>query len=162
MILFCFRSDENRNCLFSAFSIVVSSDTRYADDLRILPSIELYLNSEFYPKHPSFVKVLNSHSGRFNNVDTLLALSLSSGALDSVKTRMEQVKEEALNICSLFIWSDFLLVLTLSSVCFCFAHCYYKNYDVMLKYKIMFNQLIKARQNLNSNSLMVELFHKLL
>ena len=76
MILFCFRSNENRNCLFSAFSIVVSSDTRYADDLWILPSIELYLNSEFYAKHPSFVKVLNSHSGMFNNVDTLVLLIL--------------------------------------------------------------------------------------
>ena len=74
MILFCFRSEENGNCLFSAFSIVMSGDNRYVDDLRILASIELYLNSEFYAKCPSFVKVMNSHSGVFNNVDTLLAL----------------------------------------------------------------------------------------
>ena len=107
----------------------MSGDNRYVDDLRILASIELYLNSEFYAKHPSFVKVMNSHSGVFNNVDTLLALSVSHGALDSGKTKMELVKEEALNICSPFKWSGLLCVLALSSVCLCFVHCYYKSYD---------------------------------
>ena len=71
--MFWFRSDENGNCLLSAFSIVMSGDNRYDDDLRILASIELYLNSEFDTKHSSFVKVINSHSGVFNNADTLLA-----------------------------------------------------------------------------------------
>ena len=47
LILFRFRSEENGNCLFLAFSIVMSGDKRYVDDLRILVSIELYLNSEF-------------------------------------------------------------------------------------------------------------------
>ena len=98
MILFCFRSEKNGNCLFSAFSIVMSGDNRYVDDLRILTSIELYLNSEFYTKHPSFVKVINSRSSLFNNVDTLLVLSNSHGAFDSGKTKMKLVKEEALNI----------------------------------------------------------------
>ena len=74
----------------------------YVDDLKILTSIELYLNSEFYVKHPSFVKVLNSHSGVFNNVDTLFALSVWHGPLDSRKAKMELVKEEALNICGIF------------------------------------------------------------
>ena len=152
MILFCFRSDKNRNCLFSAFSIVINGDNRYVDDLRILASIELYLNSEFYAKHPSFVKVMNSHSGVFNNVDTLLALSVSHGALDSGKTKMELVKEEALNICSLFKWSGFLCVLASSSVCLCFVHCYHKSFDAMLKYKIMFNQLSKPREFPSFNS----------
>ena len=126
MILLCFRSDENGNCPFSGFSIVMSGDIRYVDDLRILASIELYLNSELYAKHPSFVKVMNGHSGVLNNVNTLLALSVSHGALDSGKTKMELVKEEALNICCPFKWSGFLCVLALSSVCFCFVHCYYK------------------------------------
>ena len=85
--LFCFRSDENENCLFSAFSIVMSGDNRYVDDLRILACIELYLNSAFYGKHPSSVKVMNSYCGVFNNVNTLLAPSVSHGALDSGKTK---------------------------------------------------------------------------
>ena len=152
-ILFWFRSDENGNCLFSAFSVMMSRDNRYVDDLRILASIELYVNSEFYAKYPSYVKVMNSHSGVFNNVDTLLALSVSYGAaLDSGKTKMELVKEEALNICGPFKWSGFFCVLSLSSVCLCFVHCYYKSCDAMLKYKIMFNQLIKPREFSSFNS----------
>ena len=88
-------------------------DNRYVDDLTILTSIELYLNSEFYVKRPSFVKVMNSHCDVFNNVDTLLALSLSHSALESGKIKMELVKEEALNICSPFKRSVFF-------VCACF------------------------------------------
>ena len=65
----------------------MSGDNRHVDDLRILTFIELYLNSEFYAKYPSFVKVMNSHSGIFNNVDTLLALSVSHGALNFGKTK---------------------------------------------------------------------------
>ena len=69
-------------------------DNTNVDDLRILASIELYLNLEFYTKHPSFVKVMNIHSGVFDNVDTLLVLSsVSHSALDSGKTKMEPVKE---------------------------------------------------------------------
>ena len=95
--------------------------------------------SEFYAKHPSFVKVMSSHSGVFNNADTLLVLSVSHGAFHSGQTKMELVKEEALNICSPLKWSGFLCVLDLSSVCWCFVHGYYKSYDAMLKYKIVLN-----------------------
>ena len=113
----------------------------------------MYLNSEVYAKHQSFVKVVSCHSGVFNNADTLLALSISHSTLDSGKTKMELVKEQALNICSPFKWSYFLCVLALSSVCLCFGYCYYKNYDAILKYKIMLNQLIKPREfpSFNSN-----------
>ena len=65
---------------------------------------------------------------------------------------MELVKEEALNICSSFKGSGFFCVFSLSSVCLCFVHCYYKSYDAMLKYKIMFNQLIKPREFCSFNS----------
>ena len=75
---------------------------------------------------------------------TLLALSVSHGALDFGKTEKELMKEEALNICRPFKSSGFFHVLALSS--FFFVFCYYKSYDTMLKYKIMFNQLIKPRK----------------
>ena len=58
----CFRSDENGNLLYSAFFIVMNGDNRYVDDLKMLASIELYLNSVFYSKHPPFAKVMNSYS----------------------------------------------------------------------------------------------------
>ena len=50
---------------------MMSADNRYVDNLRILASFELYLYSEFYAKHPPFVKVMKSYFGVFNNVDTL-------------------------------------------------------------------------------------------
>ena len=59
---------------------------------------------------------MNSHSDVFNNVDTLSALSVSHGAFDFGKTEMELVKEEALNICSQFKWSDFFCKFTFFSV----------------------------------------------
>ena len=65
---------------------------------------------------------------------------------------MELVKEEALNICSPFKLSGFSCMLALSSVCLSFVYCYYKSYNAMLKYKIMFNQLIKAREFPSFNS----------
>ena len=81
------------------------------------------------------MKVTNNHSGVFNNVDTLLALSVSHGALGSGRTKMELKKEEPLVFCIPFKWLGFLCVLTLSSV-ICFVYSYYKSYDAMLKYKI--------------------------
>ena len=51
----------------------------------------------------------------------------------------------------------FLCVLALASVCLCFVHCYYKSYDAMLKYEIMFNQPIKPREFSSFNSETVHL-----
>ena len=61
-------------------------------------------------------------------------------------------KKHSIFVCSPFKWSDFLCVLALSSVCLCFAQCYYKSYDVMLKYKVMFNKLIKPGKFPSFNS----------
>ena len=44
---------------------------------------------------------MKSHSDVFNNIDTLLALSISHGALDSSKTKMELGKDQS------FKWSEF-------------------------------------------------------
>ena len=57
-----------------------------------------------------------------------------------------------IHLYSPFKWSGFLCVLSLSLVCLYFTHCYYKRYDAMLTYKVMFNQLIKPRQFLSFNS----------
>ena len=64
-------------------------DDRYVDDLRILTAMELYLNSEFYSKHPSFTSLISKHSRVFSCVDTILAISVSHNALDSNKTKRE-------------------------------------------------------------------------
>ena len=155
MILPYFTPDENEYFLFPGLLIIMSGERRHIDDLRILTFIELCLNSGFYAKHPSFLKVMNSHYGVFNNVITWIALSVSNGALVSSKTKMKLVKEETFNIWSPLKCSGLLAlycVLALSSVCLHFVHCYYKSYHAMLKHKIMFNQLIKPREFICFNS----------
>ena len=106
MFFFCFRCKVYGTCLVS-FSVAMSGNSRYTDDLSMILFTELYLNSEFYAKHPSFVKVMNSHSG---DSGTLLGFSFSSEALDSSKTKIVLVKEEALNICFLCINDQALCV----------------------------------------------------
>ena len=120
-------------------------DNRYVDDLRILTAIELYLNSEFYSKHPSFISLISKHSKVFSSIDTILAISVSHNALDSNKTKGELVQNEAINICTSFKWAGFLCVLGLASVCSSSVQCYYKNTGSMLRYKPKFSQLIKPR-----------------
>ena len=120
-------------------------DNRYVDNLRILTAIELYLNSEFYNKHPSFISLISKHSNVFSSIDTILTISVSHNALDSNKTKGELVQNEAINICTSFKWAKFLCVLGLESVCSSSVQCYYKSTGSILKYKFMFSQLIEPR-----------------
>ena len=108
-------------------------DNRYVDDLRILTAIELYLNSEFYSKHPSFISLISKYSKVFGSIDTKLAISVSHNALDSNKTKGGLVQSEAINICTSFKWAGFL------SVCSSSVQCYYKNSGSILKYKLTFH-----------------------
>ena len=120
---------------------LLCGDNRYVDDLRILTVIGLYLNSEFYSKHQSFISLINKHSKIFSSKDTLLAISLSHNDFDSNKTNANLVQNEAMNICTSFKWVRFFCVLDLASVCSSSVYCYYKNTGSILKYKIMFSQL---------------------
>ena len=120
-------------------------DNRYVDDLRILTAIELYLNSEFYSKHPSFISLISKHSKVFSSIDTILAISVLHNALDSNKTKEELVQNEAVNICTSFKWAAFLCVHGLASLCSSSVQCYYKKTGSILKYKLKFSQMIEPR-----------------
>ena len=91
----------------------MGGDNRYVDDLRILSAIELYLNSEFYRKHPSFISLVSKHSDVFSSINTILTISVSHNVLDSNKG--ELVQNEAL--CTSFKWAGFLCTFGLASVC---------------------------------------------
>ena len=67
-------------------------------DLRTLTAIELYLNSEAYSKHPSFISLISKHSKVFSSIDTILAISVSHNALDSNKTKGELIQNEAIYV----------------------------------------------------------------
>ena len=120
-------------------------DNRYVDDLRILTAIVLYLNSGFYSKHPSFISLISKHAKFFSSIYTILAISVSRNALDSNKTKGELVQNEAITTSTSFKWAGFFCVLGLASVCSSSVQCYYKSTGSLLKYKLMFGQLIELR-----------------
>ena len=119
-------------------------DNRYVDDLRILTAIELYLNSEFYSKHPSFISLISNHLKVFSSIDTILAISVSHNALYSNKTKGDLVQNEAKIYVRLLRGLDFYVSLVLhQSVqvqCNVIA-----NIGSILKYKLMFSQLVEPR-----------------
>ena len=73
------------------------------------------------------------------------AISVSHNALDSNKTKGELVQNEAINICTSFKWAGFLRVLGLASIYSSSVQCYCKSTGSILKYKLMFSQLIEPR-----------------
>ena len=131
--------------MFSSFCIATYGDNRYVDQLRILTAIELYLHSDFYSTHPCFYSLCETNSDIFDNIDSILAMSVSHDSLDSGKIKAELVKQEAMHICDAFKWSGFLCVLALASVCSSRVQCYYKNIGSLVKYRLIFSQLISPR-----------------
>ena len=114
-------------------------DNRYVDDLRVLTAIELYLNSEFYNKHPSFISLISKHSEVFSSIDTILATSVSHNALNSNKTKGELVQNEAISICTSFKWAEFLSLV---------LHQFLFKFTLMLLQKHWVN--IKVQTNVQS------------
>ena len=109
--VYLFRPQANGNCLFFTFSIAMCRDNRYVDGLIILTAIELYLNSEFYSKHPSFFSLISKHSKVFCSIDAILVISVSHNALDSNKTKGELVQNEIINVSISLKWVRLLLLL---------------------------------------------------
>ena len=111
------------NCLYSAISVRVAENDFLIYLLRTLTSLELFLNLEFYSKHPVLTDV-------YNNVKTVLeekfcshesVFELTRGLTDS-QTSINNMdlglllKKKAEKICKDKIWLSFLCVLALSSV----------------------------------------------
>ena len=123
-----------------------------------MTSLELFLNHEFYSKHPVLTDV-------YNNGKTVLGeklfcsfesvFELNRGLRDSQTSINNKdlgllVKKEAENICKDNIWSSFLCVLALSSVIcrpihLCYASCGFQ------KYQKMFNQKIYPRERCDNS-----------
>ena len=96
--------------------MVLVGDNALVNDLRVLTSIELYLNADFYSKHPCFEAAVNEHQEDFGrSLTNLLLLLVSFECLDSRLSGSELVKEAIVN-CHDKKWSSFLCILGLSSV----------------------------------------------
>ena len=119
-----FRSVTDGNCLYSAMSVRLVGHNSLIHLLRILTSLELFLNHEFYPKHPVLTNVYNKgktvlREKLFCSFESVF--ELATGLRDSQTSINNKdlgllAKKEDESICKDNIWSSFLCVLASSSV----------------------------------------------
>lgn len=108
-------SDVSGNCLYSSFSLHLVGNNSLVGKLRLLTSIELYLNADFYSNHPLFCNITGKYKKYFPS-GKILPFCVSFESLDSNETNTSLVQREALENCKDKRWCPFLCVLALSSV----------------------------------------------
>ena len=110
-----FRTTGDGNCLYNACSIALCGTEILAPHLCCLTSIELFVNSVFYVKHPILEQQHNK--GAFSCIANAFAMCLSDIALDSFAKEdpSKSVVAEAYNNALNRQWSSFLCILALSS-----------------------------------------------
>ena len=91
-------------------SLLLYGNNSFIEELRVLTSIELFLNAEFYCNHPSFSLSESRPVSFFFN------MSLKNSTIDSDLKGEEAGRFDALSNCKDREWSSFLCILGLSSV----------------------------------------------
>ena len=111
-----FRTTGDGNCLYNACSIALCGNESLSCYLRCLTSIELFLNSAYYAKHPIIEQQHNK--GAFSSIANTFAMCLSDNALDSVtkEDHCKPIFTEAYSNALNHQWSSFICLLALSSV----------------------------------------------
>ena len=110
--------------------------------MRILTSIELFLNANFYAQHPYFRTLVEEQTEHFaNSAKNLLPLSVSMTSVDTNLTDDALVKQDAISNCHDSRWSSFLCILGLSSVIKRNIYTYYPDYGQQ-RSKVLFNAII--------------------
>ena len=83
--------------MYSSVSLALVGNNSLIYDLRVLTSIELFLNSDFYYKHPCFTSVYENKKSLFmSSYDSLIAFSVSHEAFDSNLCKEFLIECEAL------------------------------------------------------------------
>ncbi|XP_028419094.1 uncharacterized protein LOC114544742 [Dendronephthya gigantea] len=110
------RTTGDGNCLYNACSIALCGNESLASYLRCLTSIELFLNSSFYAKHPIIEQ--QHKKGAFSSIANTFAMCLSDIALGSVTKEdpCAPILTEAYSNAMNHQWSSFICLLSLSSV----------------------------------------------
>ena len=130
-------------------------DNSLVHELRMLTSIELFLNANFYSEHSCFLSAAEEHPKNLR-LKNLSSLSVSLECLDSGLANSDLVKQEAILNCSDKKWSSFLCILGLSSI-LSGAICTYYPDCGELKYKLLFNRKVQPRWQVGQKPL--EDFH---
>ena len=80
---FPFSSLADGNCMLSSLSILLVGHNGLVDKLRVLCSLELYLNNEFYASHPFFEDTFQANKDLFCKPSYLFQISLSHSTTDT-------------------------------------------------------------------------------
>ena len=98
--LFNERCSPNGNCLYNAVFILLKGNESLATSLRLLTSVELFENSQYYAKHPRMEEVLSSKAEQFLNQNNAFSALLSDKSSKCFKgERAECIyKEAAVNL----------------------------------------------------------------
>lgn len=118
------------------------------DKLRVMLSLELFLNASFYASHPLFEFVFNSKKNLFPKLRSVFFLSLSHRTSDLEETcqfsDIKLVQKEAIYMCKDKCWCSLLGVLSLSSVLKQKIQLNYPDFGP-IKYRTLWNNLIIPR-----------------
>ena len=142
------RSEATGNCLYNSVSLSLVGDYSLTDELRIITSVELFLNFEFYFDHPFLKSALTKLSS--SSMKNLLHMCVSFNSSDTTSSCEDLVKSEAIRNCHNKSWSSFLCILALSSVISSRIFSYYPDCGLE-KYKFLFNGEIKPRNWFSKN-----------
>ena len=111
-------SISNGNCLYSTISISLFGTNKYCSDLRVMACAELFLNAEFYAKHPLLLSVFERNKDKFSKFNSVFSCCLSEPVFEKFDKKaidlVSVCKQEAFLNCSNHTWSSFLMVLSLS------------------------------------------------
>ena len=126
-------------------SLLLVGDNTLAHTLRILTSLELFMNAQFYCDHPCFLSAIDEHPECFGkSVYTLLPLSVYFESLDTGSIKHGLVRQEAISNCNAGKWPSFLCIMGLSSVLQRNIITYYPDFGD-LRFKLLFNRVIQPR-----------------
>ena len=96
LIFLKFRSKPNGSYLYSSASLGLVGNNDLISILRILTCIELFTFSDFYYNHPLFKDIFDKNKAHFKANDSIVNMSASFEALDSLKKGALLVKEDAI------------------------------------------------------------------
>ena len=112
--------------------------------LRLLTSLELFLNYKYYFHHPILKAVYEGNKDLFSCYNVLFSICISNQSM-SGEICEEIVIAEAKSNCKDKQWAPFLCALALSSISKRIIHLSYPSFGLK-KYQLLFNQKIFPRE----------------
>lgn len=112
------KATGNGNCLFNAASRILVGNESLCHFLRLLTTIELYTNSNFYANHPAFQEYLSSDVVNGYDEVTVFTMCLESKGMDSWdgEDRINAINEDAKQCCEENSWCGMFHVMALSTI----------------------------------------------